>query len=191
MMGDLQNERDLEDLLTETARGNREAFRSLYAAVSGKLFAVLIRILENEADASDVLQDVFITVWNRAERFDSLRGNAISWLVVIARNAGIDALRRRRPGQIGEAYCDQKTDDQPTPFDRVVKTDVSQELTERLHQLPAAQRIAVRLFYFEEQSLAEVASEMEAPINTVKSWVRRGVANLRNEFKGQEFQEFF
>ena len=180
----------LETLLAKTARRDRQAFRELYTATSGKLFAVLIKILGNETDASDALQEVYILVWNRAGRYDPARGSAISWLAVMARNAGIDALRRRRPGRVGEECCNQKADEEPTPFDHVLGSNASGELFRRLQRLPVAQRDAVRLFYLEEHSLAEISMKMEAPINTVKSWVRRGVANLRVEFEGDKIHEF-
>ena len=87
-------------------------------------------------------------------------------------------------------YCDQKADDRPTQFDRVVDSDVSKDLSDRLQRLPAAQQNAVRMFYIEECSLAEISDKMDAPINTVKSWVRRGVANLRSEFDDKAIHEF-
>ena len=177
-------------LLLKTATGDRTAFHALYAATSGKLFAILIRVLGNEADASDVLQEVYITVWKRADRFDPARGNAMCWLAVMTRNAGIDALRRRCPGQIGEEYIDLQTSNEPTPFDNTLTSDTAQNIAKRIEDLPYQQRDAVRLFYLEENSLAEVSEIMAAPLNTVKSWVRRGVANLRKEFDDSSFQEF-
>ncbi|MEO1135837.1 MAG: sigma-70 family RNA polymerase sigma factor [Pseudomonadota bacterium] len=180
----------LDALLANTAMGDRQAFRTLYTATSGKLFAVIIKILGNTADASEVLQEAYITVWRRAGRFDPERGKAISWLAVIARNAAIDAIRKRRPEQVGEEFCEHLVDEQPTPFDCLLENDVSKELLGRMHRLPVSQRNAVRLFYLEENSLAEISYKMEAPINTVKSWVRRGVANLRSEFSDQKMHEF-
>lgn len=182
-MGELRSDSNLDGLLAKTAGGDRLAFRSLYKATSGRLFAVLIRILGNEADAGDILQEVYIAVWNRAGRFDPAKGSAISWLAVIARNAGIDALRRRRPGHVGEEYCDLIDSDELTPFDSVLAGDVAKELATCIHRLPESQRNAVRLFYLEENSLVEISEKMKAPLNTVKSWVRRGVANLREDFE--------
>ena len=182
-MGNRKDTSDLGELLARTASGDRKAFRSLYLATSRRLFAVLIRLMGNEADASDVLQDVYIAVWNRAGRFDPERGTAISWLAVIARNAGIDALRRRRPEHVGEEYCDLTEFTEPTPFDTMLTGDVAKELALKIRRLPESQRYAVRLFYLEENSLVEVSEKMKAPLNTVKSWVRRGIANLRDDFE--------
>ncbi len=189
-MGKSTEKEALDALLLKTAKGDRKAFRALYAATSGKLFAVLIRVLGNEADASDVLQEVYITIWNRAGRFDPRRGAAISWLAVITRNAGIDALRRRRPGRVGEEFCDLQSGDEATPFDYALAGNVSKELQKSLQCLPDTQRDAVRLFYLEENSLAEISEKMAAPTNTVKSWVRRGVATLRSDFQGKSIHEF-
>lgn len=189
-MADAAERQALDVLMARTAKREREAFRALYAATSCKLFAVLVNILRNEAEASDVLQEVYITAWNRADRFDPAKGSAIAWLAVITRNAGIDALRRRRPGHVSDEFVDLQPSNEPTPFDHLLERDVSTVLVQRMKQLPAAQRDAVRLFYLEENSLAEISDKMEAPVNTVKSWVRRGVATLRTEFKYESIREF-
>lgn len=189
-MGDAAERVALDALMVQTANRERQAFRALYTATSRKLFAVLINILGDETEASDVLQDVYITVWNRADRFDAAKGTAIAWLSVITRNAGIDALRRRRPGHVSDEFVDLQPSIEPTPFDHLLENDVSDALGRRLKQLPAAQQDAIRLFYLEENSLAEISVKLDTPINTVKSWVRRGVANLRHEFQGESIREF-
>ena len=189
-MGEKNTNSALELLLQKTGSGDRQAFRALYAATSSQLYAVLIRILRNEADAGDVLQEVYIAVWNRADRYDPDKGRAFAWLAIIARNAAIDAMRRRRPGHFSEEYCDLQESNEPSPFDHVQTLNVSDELSLRLQGLPERQRDAVLQFYIKEKSLAEIADAMDAPINTVKSWVRRGVLNLRTTLQGRSIRDF-
>lgn len=189
-MGETTSKEALDVLLVRTAAGDRGAFRALYQATSGKLFAVLIRVLGDDSEASDVLQEVYISVWKRAGHYDPVKGRALSWLAVIARNAGIDALRRRRPGRVSEDFCDEQSVDEETSFHHVLAGDAAARIVASLGRLPAPQRDAVKLFYLEEKSLAEIAEQKQAPVNTVKSWVRRGIANLRLEFQDASIQEY-
>jgi len=180
---------ELETLLIETGAGDRKAFRMLYAQTSAKLFAVLIRLMHDRTDAEDVLQDVYVIVWNRATLFDPEKGKAMAWLAVIARNAAFGAMRRRKPGQVGEEFFETVESDEPSAFERVHLENISGDISRRIQDLPPRQRDAIRQFYIEEKSLAEIATAMDAPVNTVKSWVRRGVSNLRGSFKNETLAE--
>ncbi|MEO1251312.1 MAG: sigma-70 family RNA polymerase sigma factor [Pseudomonadota bacterium] len=184
-----RHDENLDALLIQTGRGDRSAFRLLYRATSSRLYAVLIRILSDEADANDALQDVYIAIWNRANQFDPSKGRAMSWMAIMTRNAGIDALRRRRPGHVGQEFCDEIEAKDPTPLEAAIAGNLAQTLATSLEQLPDRQRDALRLFYLEEQSLSEISDVMKAPLNTVKSWLRRGIASLRIEFEDMSFRE--
>ena len=87
----------LSSLMTRIASGEREALRQLYQATSAKLFGVCLRILSDREESEDVLQDVYVTIWRRADRFDSTRAGVMTWLSTIARNRSIDRLRARGP----------------------------------------------------------------------------------------------
>src|SRR6478609_3698338 len=83
--------------MTRVAAGDREALRQLYDATSAKLFGVCLRILSDREESEDVLQEVFVTVWRRADRFDASRASVMTWVSTIARNRSIDRLRARGP----------------------------------------------------------------------------------------------
>src|SRR5438128_12138661 len=96
------------------ANGDREALRQLYDATSAKLFGVCLRILSDREESEDVLQDVYVTVWRRADRFDASRASVMTWIATIARNRSIDRLRARGPLAGAEPVEDLEiADDQP------------------------------------------------------------------------------
>jgi len=92
--------------MTRIASGERAALRQLYESTSAKLFAVCLRILSDREESEDVLQEVYVTIWRRADRFDSSRASVMTWVSTIARNRAIDRLRARGP----LAYADQVED---------------------------------------------------------------------------------
>lgn len=189
-MKNLESNNDLDQLLFLVGQGDATAFRVLHDRTASKLYAVLIRVLKDERDAADALQDTYVTIWNRAGRFDPGRGRAPAWLAVIARNTGIDALRRRRPGHISDENCAELEDSGLSPFEDLNKKKVSEFVRRNVETLPDNQRDAVRLFYLEEHKLHEVAAMMDAPLNTTKSWVRRGLENLKSRHADRTLTEY-
>lgn len=182
--------RDLDHLLLLTGRRDSAAFRKLYDETSSRLYAVLIRILKDERDAADTLQEVYVTIWNRAARFDRKKGKALAWLAVITRNAGIDALRRRRPGHVSDENCAEIEDGGLSPFEDFNQKKLGEFIRRDVDALPDNQRDAIRLFYLQEHSLREVAALMGAPLNTTKSWVRRGLENLKIRHANERLAEY-
>ena len=87
---------DIENLIARVAQGDRAAFKALYGATSAKLFGIALRVLRDEAAAEDVLQDVYVRVWNRAGAYRSNGYSPMTWLITITRNAAIDRLRKAR-----------------------------------------------------------------------------------------------
>jgi len=180
-----QTSYDLERLLAETGQQNRQAFTALYQQTSSKLFAVLIRILRNRDEAADVLQEVYITIWRRAAQFDPAKGKALSWMAIVTRNAGIDALRRRRPNHVSDDNCKALAFEGPCAFEAIKGSDARAIILRNLSSLSPNMREAIRLYYLEERALTEVAEAMQSPLNTTKSWIRRGLQNLRSEMSDQ------
>ncbi len=185
-----QQKRYLEALLAATGRQNREAFRELYRETSPKLFAILIRVLHNKEEAADVLQEVYLAIWRRAGQFDPAKGHPMTWLGVITRNAGIDALRRRRPNHVSDECCAELSSNELSAYEAMKREHAERAISRHLDGLPEKQRHAVRLFYLEERPLLEVAEIMQAPLNTTKSWIRRGLKNLQSDFSGQGLTDF-
>lgn len=184
------NDETLDSLLVQTAGKDRKAFRMIYEATSSRIYSDLLRLMGNPSDANDLLQEVYVRIWRQADRYDSAQGRALAWIARVARNAGIDALRRRKPEVNGDVHFETKVCEQPNPFEKAQQDKVSNSLRRSVDRLPASQRNAVTLFYFEECSLAEISERLNAPVNTTKSWIRRGLISLREEFGSRNLTEF-
>jgi RNA polymerase sigma-70 factor, ECF subfamily len=148
----------LQQLLSRVALQDRAALRSLYDASAGRLLAIVQRMLDDRALAEDVIQDTFVTVWQRAAQFPALRTSPLAWLTTIARHRAIDVMRRRKP-ETSMTWHDSD----------------GQE-----HQHDEAPRQAVLLAYYEGLTHEELAARLQRPLGTVKTWVRRSLLQLRS-----------
>src|SRR5215469_15169655 len=166
----------LESLLTRTGARDQRAFAELYQLASGRLFGVCLRMLRDRGEAEEVLQEVFTTVWRRADNFDPARGNAMTWLVALTRNKAIDRLRQRREAPLDEPIdLDQMIDERPAPWQ---EADASQDyvrLLKCLEALEPKQRRSVREAFFTGVTYQELAARCQVPLGTLKSWIRRGL----------------
>ena len=163
------------------AEGDRAALRQLYEATSSKLFAVCLRILSDREESEDVLQDVYVTVWRRADRFDPARASVTTWISTIARNRAIDRLRARGPLAKAEPVDDLEIADegQPAVDARLAAADDTARLEGCLSELDPRTRQVIRTAFFEGVTYEALARRMDAPLGTVKSWIRRGLARLK------------
>jgi RNA polymerase sigma-70 factor, ECF subfamily len=170
---------DLNGLLGRVALGDRKAFSALYDASSPKLFGILLRILKNRQEAEDALQDVFVKVWRRADRFNREAGSAEVWLAAVARNQAIDALRARRPeaSSIDEAYDLAGPD--PDPEKLALLRSEGMRIQRCMQTLESDRRDAVRKAYVEGRSYQELADHYKVPLNTMRTWLRRSLLKLR------------
>jgi len=171
----------LSAILTRVAAGERPALRELYDRTSAKLFGICMRICADQQGAEDVLQDVYIAVWNRAAGYDPERSSPITWLATIARNRAIDWRRSRRkiddmlPIDAASAMADA-TIDAP---DRIDDVRLAARLGACLGTLDARAEKAIREAYYGGFSYAELAARDAVPLGTMKSWIRRGLDRLR------------
>jgi RNA polymerase sigma-70 factor (ECF subfamily) len=172
--------RPLEDLMAEIARGDRSALKRLYEATSAKLFGLALRILSDREEAEDVLQDVYVTIWRRADRYDAGRASVIAWVSAIARNRAIDRLRARGPLAHAEPVEDLEVADERVGVDAML---VAAGDAARLHgclgELDVRTQGVIRTAFFEGVTYEALAHRMDAPLGTVKSWIRRGLARLK------------
>lgn len=170
----------LAQLMPRIAEGDRAALRELYDATSAKLFAVCLRILCDREESEDVLQDVYVTIWRRADRFDPARASVAAWIATIARNRAIDRLRARGPLARAEPIeALEIADDQPGADARLVMADDAARLERCLAELDDRTRTVIRTAFFEGVTYEALAQRMETPLGTVKSWIRRGLARLK------------
>lgn len=171
---------DLDALIGRVALGDRAAFANLYRASSPKLFAVCLRILRDRTDAEEALQEIYIKIWQRAHSFATRSGTATSWLVAIARNHAIDVIRARRPAtQDIDDIAEAPDDGAPNPEEVAVGRDQGRRIDDCMKRLQAPQADAVRRAYVEGLSYLELADELNVPLNTVRTWLRRSLLKLR------------
>lgn len=167
------DEGELARLLGAMAEGDRGAAHELYQMVGGRLYGIAKRILRDAALAEDAAHQAFLKIWKNAHRFDARKGKASTWLTIVARHAAIDC----RPREM-----------KPLPDEieapRVDETYVHPRLRQALDDLPEVHRNAVLLMYVYGLTHSELAERMQAPLGTVKSWVRRGTAALKESLAG-------
>jgi RNA polymerase sigma factor (sigma-70 family) len=171
---------ELAPLLIAIAAGDRIAFRELYDRVGPKLFAIIRRINRNAAGAEEILQDVFLKVWSNAGRFSVESGSGMAWLAAISRNRAIDVIRQKPPQQT--SFADNKPqpcDDIADPTDRETQMNDVDSLRHCLGDIEEPTRSCILLAYYEGFSRDELASRYGQPVNTIKSWLHRGLTNLK------------
>ncbi|MEY4562443.1 MAG: hypothetical protein RLZZ618_1720 [Pseudomonadota bacterium] len=185
-----ERSRELSHLLAKAGLGDRAAFARLYERTSAHLFAVVLRINRDRAQAEDVLQEVYVNVWRAAQQFDAARSQPLTWLTSIARNRAIDSLRRKQtepPTQAAPLGSDNEerdvyddlADDAPGPLALLSQASDARALSHCMNALSASQRQSVALAFYDGLSHAEVADKMRQPLGTVKSWVRRALLSLK------------
>lgn len=170
---------ELAALVAAIATGERDALKTLYDRTSAKLFGISLRVLGNEADAQDVLQDVYTTVWRKADRFDPARASAITWLALLTRSRAIDRLRARRAPNESLDMASELPDDGPSPLDLVERSQDAKRLSDCLGELEERARAMIRSAFFDGASYPELASREGVPLPTMKSWIRRGLIRLK------------
>lgn len=158
---------------------DRAAFARLYAATSAKLFGVCLRILKDRAQAEEALQEIYVKVWNRADRYQQGAYSPISWLVAIARNHCLDIVRARRPIAEDIDVALEVPDTEPNPEQRAVSSDQNNRLQACLDQLEKDRAEAVRAAYLDGYAYQELAERFNVPLNTMRTWLRRSLLKLR------------
>lgn len=173
-------EEALESLLAAVATGDRPAYARLYGRTSAKLFGVALRITKDRGRAEEVLQEIYLSVWRNASSYTAEKARPMTWLITIARNKALDAVRMRRelllePGENGEDRMAQI----PDPFDAAATFADRDALTRCLALLDEPQRHCILLAYCEGWSREELAERYEKNVNTIKTWLHRGLGSLR------------
>ena len=170
---------ELRGLLGQVVARDSAALKELYERTSAKLYGICLRLLRDEAEAQDVLQEVYVTVWNKAISYDPARASAITWLATLARNRSIDRLRRRRAPTDGLENAHEIADERPSSLDVLEQAEDALRLQRCLEQLEEKARSAIRAAFFDGATYPELAKREGIPLPTVKSWVRRGLIRLR------------
>ncbi|MCW3475454.1 sigma-70 family RNA polymerase sigma factor [Limobrevibacterium gyesilva] len=175
----MRAEAELTDLLASVARGDRAALRAIYVRQSTRLFGIAMAILRDRSSAADVLQDAFLKVWERARQFDAARGSAEAWLAAIVRHAALDVARTRGrevasdDPNLGDSAID------PDALEALMASESGARLRDCLGRLEAKNRQGIVLAFVHGLSHPEIAAKLDAPLGTVKAWIRRGLLSLR------------
>jgi RNA polymerase sigma-70 factor, ECF subfamily len=175
-------------LLLRVAGGDRAAFRDLYGQTAPKLAGVLTRMLRDQAEVEDALQDVYVRVWNRAAKFDPERGQALGWLIAVARNLALDRLRAR-PEARGFRRAEALPDG-PDPVEALADTAPGAEallvaageagrVSDCFAELDPDRARMVQGAYLQGLSYQDLADRHAVPLNTVRTWLRRSLQRLR------------
>jgi len=177
-------------LIRRIAERQPDALAELYARFAPTLMALARRILDNHADAEEVLQEVFVQVWNHGERYDPARSSVSTWLVLIARSRAIDRLRSRKvvertheagaqaiPSAGGEAYAS------PEAAENVFIQERHERVRREMAALPAEQRQVLEMAFYQGLTQSEIAAKAGLPLGTVKTRTLLAMKKLRQALR--------
>lgn len=176
---------------------NFDGFRQFFRQHAAEVLALCHRILRNKQDAEDVASEVFFEMWTRRDRFDRTRSTPRTYLLLLARSRSIDRYRARGRRR---AVVTSSLSDSPelqtvgqTRFEQVseqmIQVESEQRAVQALGQLQEPQRLALELAFFEGLSHAQIAAELELPLGTVKSHIRRGLLQLRRSLQSERRED--
>jgi RNA polymerase sigma-70 factor (ECF subfamily) len=170
---------DIADLIARCALRDRQAFRELYQRTSAKLFGVSLRILRDRAEAEEALQEVYVKIWQRADRYVAGGYSPISWLVAVARNHALDILRARKPVTDDIDAALDVADGGPNPEQAALESGERARIDGCLDELEQPKADAVRGAYLDGFSYEELATRHNVPLNTMRTWLRRSLMKLK------------
>jgi RNA polymerase sigma-70 factor (ECF subfamily) len=167
-------------LLAAVAKGDQAAFERLYEATRAKLYGVVLRILRRADLAEEVMQDAYLKIWRSAGAFDPRMASPMTWMVAIARNRAIDLIRKKGETSIEEEPAAMEVaGENPDPLARREITDELRRLLACLGGLDEERRRIVLLAYYNGWSREQLAARFDKPVNTIKTWLRRSLIDLR------------
>ena len=179
---------DEAQLLARIAQRDRQAFSQLYDRYSGVLYSTIFRVLNNADESNDVLQDVFVQIWDRAGAYDPALGKPFTWAMTLTRNKAIDRLRalKRRYMFMEELTLEMEAETRHRPFagSELFSNDQSALVRAAVATLPLEQREAIEMAFLGGLSQQEIAESLNQPLGTIKARIRRGMLRLREALKG-------
>jgi RNA polymerase sigma-70 factor (ECF subfamily) len=176
--------REDPDLARRLKNRDPHAMAELYDRYGRVTFALIFRVVRNEAVAEDLVQETFLRVWNRVHGFDHEKGALGPWVLAVARNRAIDYLRSV-DGRMAQNAFELEKLEQPALFcdmeNSILNMDRIRSLRGAFQKLTANQRLVLELAYYEGLSQTEMAERLKQPLGTVKTWVRTALKCLREE----------
>jgi RNA polymerase sigma-70 factor (ECF subfamily) len=180
-----QPDDELMALIDRVARRDELALKALYDQTSGKLYGLALRVVRSNEWAEDALQETFLQIWRTAPDYRASLSPPMAWLGLIVRSRSLDLLRRRKAERehltdpIDDAMADTLEGDSPNPMDTRLASQQAWALHQCLGKLENRQREVVSLAYLRDLSHGELAQQLKLPLGTVKTWIRRGLDQLR------------
>lgn len=171
---------DLEDMMARITLRDRDALASLYDATSAKLFGVCLRVLQNRSEAEDVLHDVYLRVWQKADTYAVTGHSPMTWLITVTRNMSIDQLRKRRPETGSDDAMVLVADAGPSPEAAAIASSERARIEACMGELESDRADAVRAAYLEGETYRDLAARFGVPLNTMRTWLRRSLMKLRD-----------
>ncbi|CAN7159686.1 MULTISPECIES: RNA polymerase sigma factor [unclassified Acidovorax] len=184
-MSTLYTDSDLMNLLDRIAAQDDTALKSLYESTSSRLFGLAMRVVRNRDAAEDVLQESFLTIWRSAGNYRASLSPPMAWMGLIVRSRALDALRKRSSdradlmNELDDALADTLEGDSTNPMDATDASEQAFALHQCLGKLDNKQREVVSLAYLRDLSHGDLADQLKLPLGTVKTWIRRGLEQLR------------
>src|SRR5438128_9264414 len=177
------------DLMRGVQAENPEAFSQLYDRYSGILKALILRVIHNEAEADDLLQEVFMEIWNQAKNFSARKGKPLGWMVTLTRRRAIDGLRKKKAYARAEERLQAEPEQQPLAWvqnateNAIEAGDTRVLMAKVINSLPVAQQQVIELAFFQGMSQREIASHTNIPLGTVKTRLELGLKKIYDGLK--------
>src|SRR5262244_576202 len=177
------------ELMTAIQAGDADALSQLYDRYNGIVKALILRIIHNETEADDLLQEVFLEIWNQAKNFSAQKGKPLGWMVTLARRRAIDGLRKKQAYTRAGERLQQETEQQPDAWvhnateEEIVLSDTRDLIRKVIAGLPPAQQQAIDLAFFRGMSQREIAAKTNTPLGTVKTRLELGLKKIYDGLK--------
>jgi RNA polymerase sigma-70 factor (ECF subfamily) len=176
------------ELLRRISNGDGSALSSFYDLYSGLLFSIAVKVLNDAKEAEDVLQEVFMQIWNKADTYNPLLGKPVSWAVTLTRNKAIDRIRasQRRSQLLAQAAveADLSPDNSPSANERMHGRENAEKIRSVVAALPSDQRRAIELAFYSGLTQDQISKTLQEPLGTIKARIRRGMLKLREKLEG-------
>jgi RNA polymerase sigma-70 factor (ECF subfamily) len=179
-----------EELMARIQRRESDALGLLYDRYSGILKALIMRIVHNDAESDDLLQEIYMEIWNQAQNFSAQKGKPLGWMVTLTRRRSIDRLRKRQAYARAEERLQVETEQQPdawvhnTTEDDIAMSDTRKVLFGAIANLPEAQQRAIELAFFKGMSQREIAAHTNIPLGTIKTRLELGLKKISEALRG-------
>ena len=181
---------DDAEIMQDIADQEPHALAQLYDRYSGILKALILRVVHDDAEAEDLLQEIFMQIWRQAKNYSAKKGQALGWIVTLTRRRAIDRLRKRQAYHRATERLETHTEQQPEAWlhnrieDDILNDDLREFLRARIDALPPFQKEAIEMAFFKGMSQREIAVATRTPLGTIKTRLELGLRKLYESVRG-------